>query len=207
MGVIDSTFVHECQVLSTSQDQRLDFVQGSAVFTPGKTLAGSTSKTTGIIKSVVLSSGMWAAGTAAGYLILYAVTGAFSDGETIQDSNTTKGTAKTSGSLIPQTNAVGTPSMTSITLPDDSTYYDCLFEHISTSGNDISSTDAGKVIISSPVVFLPSSAQVREGDFITTQERNWIGTYEVKHLDYPEIPCTDLVDHIEAFLRKVGKRG
>ena len=29
----------------------------------------------------------------------------------------------------------------------------------------------------------------QEGDFITTQERNWIGTYEVKHLDYPEFPA------------------
>ena len=217
MGIIDFTFVHTCQVLTTSQDQRLNFVSGSVVFTAGATLEGSDSEATGVIKTVTLSSGSWAEGTAAGYLVLYSVSGAFTSGETISDDtltvddegNTTKeaGTATSSGILIPQTNAAGTPTTTTVTLPSDSTYYDCLFSNISTSGNYISNSEAGEVIFSSPMVFLPTIAQVQEGDQVTTTQTNFAGTYTVQKVDAPEIPFTAIVDHKEAFLKVVKKRG
>ena len=126
-----------------------------------------------------------------------------------EDGHTTKpaGTATTSGTLIPQTNAAGTPTTTTQTLPSDSTYYDCLFSNISTSGNYISDSDAGQVIFSSPMVFLPSAATVQEGDHVTTTQTNWSGTYKVQKVDAPEIPFSSIVDHKEAFLKVVKKRG
>lgn len=220
MGSIDSAMVHTCQVLTTSQDNKLSFTSGSVVFTAGATLTGATSDASGVIKTIVLSSGSWAEGNAAGYLILYSVSGAFTSGETISDDtlavdeegHTTKpaGTATTSGTLIPQTNAAGTPTTTTQTLPSDSTYYDCLFSNFSnnsTSGNYISDSDAGQVIFSSPMVFLPSKATVQEGDHVTTTQTNWSGTYKVQKVDAPEIPFSSIPDHKEAFLKVVKKRG
>lgn len=217
MGSIDFAMVHKCQVLTTSQDNKLNFTSGSVVFTTGATLTGAISDASGVIKTIVLSFGSWAGGNAAGYLILYSVSGAFTSGETIsddtltvdEDGHTTKpaGTATTSGTLIPQTNAAGTPTTTTQTLPSDSTYYDCLFSNISTSGNYISDSDAGQVIFSSPMVFLPSAATVQEGDHVTTTQTNWSGTYKVQKVDAPEIPFSSIVDHKEAFLKVVKKRG
>jgi len=207
MGAIDFALVHACQVLTTTQDNRLNFTSGSAVYTVGATATGQTSEASGVIKSVSVASGSWVAGNAAGYLILHSVSGAFLTGETITDNGVTPGLATTSGLLIPQTNAAGTPTTTTVTLPSDSTYYDCLFSKITTSGNDVSATGAGKVIISSPMVSLPATAVVQEGDYIRTTEPNWAGTYEVQSIDSPEIPYTGIVDHKEAFLEEVSKRG
>lgn len=206
MGIIDYTFVHHCQVLSTSQDQRLDFVSGSVAFSVGKLLTGSISKATGTIKNIILLSGNWPTGTATGYLILSAVSGDFVDDETITDDGVYPGRAASSGTLIPQTNAAGTPTTTTLTLPSESTYYDCLFKRISTSGNYILTTDAGKMIFSSIVVFLKETAQVREGDHIITSEPHWAGVYVVYNVDALEIPYTKQIDHIEAYLSKVSKR-
>jgi hypothetical protein len=89
-------------------------------------------------------------------------------------------------------------------VPTDSV---CLFEKMSTAGNYISDTDAGKVIVSSIIVSLPDDAVVQTGDFVSTTEPNWAGTYEVQDVDAPEIPNTHIVDHKIAFLKKVGKRG
>ncbi len=88
-----------------------------------------------------------------------------------------------------------------------STTYKCLFSKVSTSGNYISSGEVGKVITSSHMVFLPADAVVEEGDMISTDEAHWAGTYEVQNVDAPIIPSTGVVDHIEAFLKVVKKRG
>lgn len=84
------------------------------------------------------------------------------------------------------------------------TAYKCLFSKVSTAGNYISNTDAGKVKISSVVVFLPATAIVEKGDFVTTTEQHWVGTYEVQDVDAPGLSGD--VDHIEAFLKEAAKR-
>jgi len=89
-------------------------------------------------------------------------------------------------------------------VPTDSV---CLFSNISTAGNSILISEAGKVIETSLVCFLPSTATVQEGDFISTAETNYAGTYEVQKVDSPEIPFSGIVDHKEAFLKAVKKRG
>lgn len=99
-------------------------------------------------------------------------------------------------------NAAGTPITNYVTT--DSV---CLFSNINASSNSVSGSEAGKVIISSLLCFLPSTATVTEGDLISTTETNYTGTYEVKSVDAPEIPFSGIVDHKEAYLKKVVKRG
>lgn len=106
----------------------------------------------------------------------------------LRDAGTTQ---DTSGSPIPNL------------IPTDSK---CLFSKVSTAGNYISETEAGKVKISSNMVFLPASVVVEKGDLIATTEPNWKGTYEVQDVDTPEVPGTGIIDHIEASLKEVIKR-
>lgn len=98
-------------------------------------------------------------------------------------------------------NAAGTP-ITNF----NPTSYKCLFSKISSAGNYISNTEAGKVKISSVMVFLPSNAVVEKGDFISTTETHWEGTYEVQDVDAPSSFFSEDIDHVEAFLKEVSKR-
>ena len=99
-------------------------------------------------------------------------------------------------------NAAGTP------VPSySSTDSICLFDIISIAGNTISTSEPGKVIISSPVVFLPADTEIDEGDLISTTEQNWAGTYEVQSVNAPVIPFSGIIDHKEAFLKVIKKRG
>ena len=51
-------------------DERLNFNTGSVAFTPGQTVTGASSTATGIIDQVVVSTGSWGGGDAAGYLAI-----------------------------------------------------------------------------------------------------------------------------------------
>lgn len=99
-------------------------------------------------------------------------------------------------------NAAGSPVPNIVTTP-----YKCLFSKITTANNSISLTEAGKVKVSSVVCFLPNNAVVEKGDYISTTETHWSGTYEVQDVDAPSSFHSDDVDHIEAFLKEVAKRG
>ena len=83
------------------------------------------------------------------------------------------------------------------------TSYNCFFSNLYSNGK-VSVTDAGEMIYSSIMVFLPSSATVDKGDLITTVEPHWEGTYKVQDINVPEDPFA--IDHIEAFLSEVAKR-
>lgn len=99
-------------------------------------------------------------------------------------------------------NAAGTPITNYV-----STDSVCLFENNPTDFNSVKLTEAGEFIVSSPIVFLPADTVIEQGDLIVTTQSNWAGTYEVKHVDAPEIPFSGIVDHKEACLKKVAKRG
>jgi uncharacterized protein (DUF1499 family) len=107
----------------------------------------------------------------------------------LRDTGTTQDTA---GTPIP--NLVSTDSK-------------CLFENVSSAGNYIAETDAGPVILYSILCSLPTETVVQEGDYISTTERVWAGTYRVEHVDAPEIPGSEIIDHLEAFLKRADKRG
>jgi hypothetical protein len=51
-------------------DDRLNFNTGSSAFTVGQVVTGASSGATGIIDAVVVTSGTWAGGDAAGYLVI-----------------------------------------------------------------------------------------------------------------------------------------
>lgn len=75
----------------------LNFSLGTSLIKAGDTVIGGTSGNSAVVARVVLSSGSWDAGTAAGYLILNAGAPAFVNGEILNDaavaSGTTVGTA------------------------------------------------------------------------------------------------------------------
>jgi len=67
----------------------LAFNTGTTQLNDGNVIVGQTSGATGTITRVVLSSGTWAAGTAAGYLTFASVTGTFQSGENLRIGATT----------------------------------------------------------------------------------------------------------------------
>lgn len=76
----------------------LNFVSGTAAFSEGDTVTGGTSSATGTVGRVLVTSGTWGGGNAAGRLILTSKTGNFNASETITSaggSATTNGTQTT----------------------------------------------------------------------------------------------------------------
>jgi hypothetical protein len=67
----------------------MGFSTGSNELFEGDTITGQTSGAVATVKRIVLSSGTWAAHTAAGYLIFASVTGTFSTGENLRIGVTT----------------------------------------------------------------------------------------------------------------------
>lgn len=72
----------------------VNFTTGTAEFLEGETLVGGTSSAIASIKRVVLQSGTWAGGDAAGYLVVGGKTGTYTIGETVTSSS---GSAASSG--------------------------------------------------------------------------------------------------------------
>ena len=64
--------------------KELSFSTGTAVIVDGNTVTGATSGATGVVARVVLQSGTFASGNAAGRLILSSSTGVFTSGENLQ---------------------------------------------------------------------------------------------------------------------------
>ena len=84
--------------------KELNFNTGSAVILDGNTVTGATSAATGVVARVVLESGTFAAGTAAGRLILSSSTGVFTSGENLTVAAAVKaraGGAATQINLLP----------------------------------------------------------------------------------------------------------
>jgi len=58
------------KILLKLVDERVNFNTGSVAFTPGQTVTGAASTATGVIVAVVVTSGTWGSGDAAGYLVV-----------------------------------------------------------------------------------------------------------------------------------------
>lgn len=76
-----------------AQYYTLNFTAGTAEIAIGDTVTGVTSNASGKVINTALSGGSWAGGDAAGYLIIYSVTGTFVDAENLQVSAATKAVA------------------------------------------------------------------------------------------------------------------
>lgn len=71
----------------------LTFDAGSTEIAVDDVVTGGTSGATGIVLAVVLTSGTWGGGDAAGQIVLYNVTGTFQDNEALQVSASTVATS------------------------------------------------------------------------------------------------------------------
>jgi hypothetical protein len=204
MNALTLGMIHSCNVLRSTQDQKLEFVSGSAVFTVGALLSGSDSAATGTVKSVSLESGSWTTGDAAGYLVLSNVSGTFQAGEKIYDER--GGASFASGQAEPHTNGVGTPQLTTTSTP-----YSCRFSQANKSGGTITSQESGDYIVSEPLLFLPGEAVVQEGDLIKSNTPGYNKTYKVMHVEtlyefFKNSSGEYEIDHLEAELKAVEKR-
>lgn len=74
----------------TTQDlgEEMDFTSGSEEPDVGDTITGATSSTTAVVQKVILTSGSWAGGDAAGRIIINTVSGAF-QAENINNTTST----------------------------------------------------------------------------------------------------------------------
>lgn len=204
MGSLLLGMIHTCNILSSTQDQKLSFESGSTAFTEGDLLTGTTSEAKGTIKDLVLESGSWTTGDAAGYLILSNVSGAFQTGETIHDEH--EGTSLTSGPAEPVTNGVGTPQLTTISNPSS-----CRFSQAQRSGGTMVQLESGDYIVSEPLLFLPGEAVILEGDIVTSNVRRYEGPYKVMHVEtlyelFMNANGEYEIDHLEVELKAVKKR-
>jgi len=75
---------------AVSFGRELSFTGGIGEIFDGQTVTGATSGATGVVSRVVLQSGTWGAGTAAGRLILSSSTGTFVAAENLQVGGVTK---------------------------------------------------------------------------------------------------------------------
>ncbi|MBP2230825.1 hypothetical protein J2847_004134 [Azospirillum agricola] len=79
---------------STASYWVLPFTTGAGAITEGQTVTGAASGATGeALIAAVIESGTYGAGSAAGYLVLTAVTGTFQNGEALKVGGVTKATA------------------------------------------------------------------------------------------------------------------
>lgn len=176
MNSLTLGMIHTCNVLSISQDQKLEFSNGSVAFTVGALLTGADSAATGTIKEIFLESGSWAVSTATGHLILSNVSGTFQAGEYIHDEH--GGASSASGPAEPVTDGVGTPQLTTTSRHCPS----CRFSQANQSGGTIQSQDSGDYIVAEPLLFLPVEAVIQEGDFVSSNVPGYTGPYKVMHV-------------------------
>lgn len=201
---LDTGLIHSCTITRKSQDQKLSFTLGSVIFTVSRIVQGASSHAAGTIKSVTLSSGSWALGTAAGYLILSGASGTFTAGEAITETTgTVKGTAQASGAATLESNEVGTPIITETSTVNNG----CRFSYKNLQQGIQSQGESGRFILKIPMVFFAAGTDVQEADHITTTETGWSGkTFEVTNVDtIPEFNSST-IDHIEAQLSSLEKK-
>lgn len=82
----------------TTVDEKLAFNTGTAAFTVGQVVTGTTSGATGTIISVTVSSGSWVGGDAAGYLVIRGGNGNFTASKGLTDP--LGGAAQTTTSIL-----------------------------------------------------------------------------------------------------------
>lgn len=79
---------------------QISFTTGTAAISDGDTITQLVSGATALVKRVVLESGTWAAGTAAGRLIITTITGTFDATNLLQVAAATKATASSLATAI-----------------------------------------------------------------------------------------------------------
>jgi hypothetical protein len=94
---MNHAFHYRCTIQTRAKKQQLFFDGGVTAFVVGQTIEGAETGAKGLIDVVVLSTGTWAGGDAAGYVVLESIDGIFVDGE---DITTETGEAVTNGTNV-----------------------------------------------------------------------------------------------------------
>jgi hypothetical protein len=142
----------------------LKYKSGSTVFTAGKTLTSTTGSAT------ILSTGSAASGT----LVIYNITGTFTDGQTLADNGTIPGAASADGTTSQTLDSYGQPSKTSVT-----SSVSCRFFNIVAS-NPI--TGAVTYAQDNLAVMLPPTATVANGDTLTSTDTGYADTFTISEM-------------------------
>lgn len=186
---------HTCSILVREQKQKLTIKVGTVAFTVGEIVTGAASHAHGIIESYTHTSGTWAGGDEAGYLIITDITGIFQTSEAITDPK--GGTAQASGPATLHTDATGKPYY-HWHVPTTSTA--CRFY---TPGNKVIMLDSG-VYVDKPLrIMVGSDATLVEIIYrILTTQAGYAGTYDISGVNVRS-DGPGAIHHTEATLKKV----
>jgi len=154
---------HAATLRVRKQQFTLAYDTGTAAFTAGKTLTGTTSHATAII----VSTGASASGT----LTLHTISGTFQDDEAITDNGTVPGAAKVNGTIAEKFDEYG-----QLVYSDIDTTISCRFyaqkDAVQQSGQTL-------YIVTSQKVMIPASSTPVNGDLLITTDTGYAGTYQI----------------------------
>ncbi len=189
-----------CYIRKTAQDFKVNFISGSAEFNLNQTVSGAISEATGTIKTVYVASGAWLSGTAAGYIVVSFLQGVFSGGENISDDGDTPGSATVSGIPERMTDSFGAL----ITTTKD-VFSSCSFDDEGGVSSGVRDFSAGPFVVRVPLLFLPSEADIEEGDHVLGLSEGFDELYSVTRVRKPTGIFSASTDHKEAILELIKK--
>lgn len=158
---------HTATLRGRRQQFTLGYDTGTAAFTAGKTLTGTTSHATAIIVST--------GSTASGTLTLHTISGTFQDDEAITDNNGTPGAAVVNGVIAEKFDANG-----ELVYSDVDTAISCRFyaqrDAVQQSGQTL-------YIVTSQKVMIPADYSPANGDQLITTASGYAGTYQIGNVN------------------------
>lgn len=169
---MNHALIHRCNIETRRTKQKLSFDTGSVAFVVGETVIATDSGAEGLIERLVLETGTWVGGTAAGYMVLKDVRGQFIDDEGITTND--NGVAVVNGVNIDFENAHG----------ELERYWDVAQESIRCklyfSSKRVRILEAGENPVRSLMCWLPANAVVDEHDYrIITSQAGFEGNYNI----------------------------
>lgn len=153
--------IHTATLRGRRQNFTLGYDTGTAAFTAGKTLTGTTSHATAII----ISTGTTAAGT----LTLHTITGTFLNNEAISDNGTVPGAALVNGTI-----ADAFDTNRELTYTDIDTTVTCKFYKKNVA---VKASGQALYVESTNRVMLPSTVTPAMGDQVITTTVGFDGTW------------------------------
>ena len=178
---------HTATLRGRRQNFTLGYDTGTAAFTAGKTLTGTTSHATAII----ISTGPAASGT----ITLHTITGTFQDDEAITDNNGTPGAAKVNGVIAEAFDTNG-----ELVYTDIDTTISCRFysqkDAVQESGQTL-------YIVTAQRVMIPATSTPANGDQIITTASGYAGTYTLGNVE-PAPSMAGIPHHWTCDIAKAG---
>jgi len=194
--------IHTATIQVRQKKKIIPFSSGTVAFTAGDTVTGTSgddppATATGTIESIVLESGSWGAGTAAGYLVVTGVSGSFVNGMLLADEHT--GSATQNGEISDYENTYGENEYTWETSQSG---VSCRFYYQSARGSGLKVHAAGEVQEAPLSIMLPSTVIINDTDYrITTTQAGFSGTYAISRV-LARTGRTG-IDHYEVILQEV----